>query len=63
MTRAEYAAKAHEVDRLLNDPSFSLDPMRIWTLLSELAGATAFDAGPDDEYAPPKPSVGQGEAS
>jgi hypothetical protein len=63
VTKDEYVAKVSEIDRLLNDPAISLDPMRIWSLLSELAGATAFDVGFHDEYASPRPSFGQGEVS
>jgi hypothetical protein len=63
MTKDEYMAKVDEVDRLLNDPTVSLDPMRIWSLLSELAGTTAFDVGLHGECASPTPSLGQGEVS
>lgn len=61
VTKDEYMAKVNEVDQLLNDPTTSLDPMRVWTLLSELAGATAFDLR--DEYASPRSSVGPAEVS
>ncbi len=49
--------KISEVDRLLNDPTISLDPMRIWSLLSELAGATPFDVEFRDDHASPEPGV------
>ena len=51
MSRSEYVAKCNEVERLLNDPSISLDPLRIWSLLSELAGAAPFDVGDLDPFA------------
>jgi hypothetical protein len=63
MTKDEYIAKVNEVDRLLNDPTVSLDPMRIWSLLSELAGATAFDVALHEECASPRPSIARGEVS
>jgi hypothetical protein len=63
MTKDEYVAKVNEVDRLLNDPTVSLDPMRIWSLLSELAGATAFDVGLHDACASPRTSIAQGDVS
>lgn len=57
VTKDEYMAKIAEVDQLLNDPTVSLNPMRIWALLSELAGAIPFDVGFHDEYASAARSV------
>jgi hypothetical protein len=48
MTRSDYADKVNKVERLLNDPSISLDALRIWALLSELAGAAPYDVGEVD---------------
>jgi hypothetical protein len=63
VTKYEYMVKVTEVDRLLNDPTISLDPMRIWSLLSELEADTAFDAGFRDELASHTPSVGREKGS
>lgn len=37
MTDAEYARKLDEVDRILNDPDVPMEPIRIWSLLAEIA--------------------------
>jgi hypothetical protein len=40
MTETEYLRKVDEVDRLLNDPTVSMDPARIWALLADIAQHT-----------------------
>ena len=40
MTKAEYLRKLNEVDRLLNDPTISMDPAKIWSLLADIAEYT-----------------------
>lgn len=37
MTDEDYARKLDELDRLLNDPDIPMQPVRIWSLLGELA--------------------------
>jgi hypothetical protein len=38
MTEAEYARKLDELDRLLNDPSIPMDPAKVWSLITDIAG-------------------------
>lgn len=37
MTQTELTTKLDEIDRLLNDPSVSLSPSRVWSLLEEVS--------------------------
>ena len=41
MTIQDYELKLNEVDRLLNDPTMTLRPDRVWSLMDELARAAA----------------------
>jgi hypothetical protein len=38
MTDRDFDAKLDELDRLLNDPTVSLEPARVWSLLAEVSG-------------------------
>ncbi|MGG5807840.1 peptide chain release factor 1 [Falsiroseomonas sp. CW058] len=46
MTEREIETKLAEVDRLLNDPETRMDPHRVWSLLAELASASAPQPAP-----------------
>jgi hypothetical protein len=50
---ANYRQKVDEVDRLLNDPSVPLDPIKIWQLLDDALSAhdvEAFNSGMGSAY-------------
>jgi hypothetical protein len=49
MTKAEYARKLDELDRLLNDPDLPLEPSRVWSLLADISLETSIadDISPD----------------
>lgn len=61
MPTPERAPELDELDRLLNDPDVPLDPMKIWSLLSDIskrysALAAAEELNDHGERAiPPKP--------
>ena len=38
MTDLEYTRKLDELDHLLNDPDVPMQPARVWSLLTEIAG-------------------------
>jgi hypothetical protein len=63
VTKDEYLVKVNEVDRLLNDPTISLDPMRIWFLLSELGADMPFESGVHEVFASHATDVGLGKGS
>jgi hypothetical protein len=37
MTDRDFNQKLDELDRLLNDPTVSLEPARVWSLLAEVS--------------------------
>jgi hypothetical protein len=37
MTEADYSAKMAEIDRMLNDPTATMYPGKVWELLEELS--------------------------
>jgi hypothetical protein len=49
LTDAEYARRLDELDRLLNDPDVPMEPIKVWSLLAEIAQrdrGSARDAAP-----------------
>lgn len=46
MTEQDYDLKLDELDRLLNDPDSPMDPLKVWTLLAEVAGLNLSATGP-----------------
>lgn len=46
MQDEEYQRKLDELDRLLNDPEVPMEPLRVWSLLAELAHPARPSLGP-----------------